>query len=81
MLVLVALEASYNIEEVVVSILRNTVVVFRLTVGSGRFGFKITETESDFGSIPNVGTVESNRFQKLEPKSDPTVNLFIYIRY
>ncbi len=31
--------------------------------------------KSTFESIPNVGIVGSGRFQKLEPKLDPTISL------
>jgi len=33
-----------------------------------------------FESIPNVGIVESNRFQKLKPKPDPTISLLLVLR-
>jgi len=46
-------------------------------VGSSRVDSKIIGIESGFGSVPNVGTVGSGRFQKLEPKPDPTVSLMI----
>jgi len=40
-----------------------------------RFDSKIIGIESGFESIPNVRIVGSGRFQKLEPKPDPTVSL------
>ena len=44
-------------------------------LGLCRFVSKILETDSGFGSIPRIGIVGSDRFQKLEPKFDPTVSL------
>ena len=42
-----------------------------------RFVSKILEIDSGFGSISRVGINGSGRFQYLEPKPDPTVNLVI----
>jgi len=47
-----------------------------------RFDFKKVEIELGFESISKVEIDKSNRFLKLEPKSDPTINLYkIYIYF
>ncbi len=37
--------------------------------------FKILEIDSDFESISRIEIVGSSQFQKLKPKSDPTISL------
>jgi len=50
----------------------NNIIFDFLTI---RFDFKIIEIKSGFKSISRIEIDRSGRFQYLEPKPDPTINL------
>jgi len=55
----------------------DSILVFEIEnrLDSIRFDFKKVEIESSFELISKVGIDESNRFLKLESKSNPTISL------